>query len=172
VGEIIIISYLLTIIGGIWALMRLLQYSFGAYSEYIYIPPLVWISLLVGIWVPILSYIVLAYILLWCKSVKVLMEAREQILGDITAEYIVDSTENQILEQNLIGDAWVINTWSAASKTEWIKRLSAKPNLLREALEKNVEIHASKVVPYASWYEVVKYYLYLEEREYVNASDS
>ncbi len=169
-GEIIIISYLLTIIGGVWALMRLLQYSFGMYSDYIYVPPLAWVSLLVGIWVPFLSYIVLAYILLWCKPVKTLMRVKEQILNDITAEYIVDSTEHQILEQNLISDEWVINTWSNTSKTEWIKRLSSKPRLLRQALEKNIEIHASKVVPYASWYEVVKYYLYLKERDSVDAN--
>ena len=169
-GEIIILSYFLTIVGGIWSLMRLLQYSFGAYSDYIYVPPLAWISLLIGIWVPIFSYIVLAYILLGCKSVKFLMRAREEIFNKITAEYIVNSMENQILEQNLIGDDWVVNTWSTASKTEWIKRLSSNPSLLRQALEKNIEIHASKVEPYASWYEVVKYYIYIEERNNANSN--
>ena len=169
-GEVIIISYLLTIVGGIWALIRLLQYSFGSYGDDIYVPPLAWISLLVGIWIPFLSYMVLAYILLWRKPVKTLMRAREQVLDDMTAEDVVNATEQQILDQNLISDEWIINTWNKTSKSEWIKRLSSKPRLLKQALEKNIEIHASKVEPYASWNEVIKYYLYLDERDSIDAN--
>ena len=169
-GEIIIISYFLTIIGGIWALMRLLQYSFGAYSDYIYIPPLAWVLLLVGIWVPFLSYIVLAYILFWCKPVKTLMSTREHVLNDMTAEDIINAIEEQILDQNLVSDEWIVNTWSKISKSEWMKRLSSNPSLLKQALEKNIKIHASEVKPYAEWNEVIKYFLYLDGRNSIDAN--
>jgi hypothetical protein len=161
--EIIILGYFLTIIGGIWALIRLLRYSFGSYSDYIYIPPLAWISLIVGIWIPFLSYIVLAYILLWCKSVATLMSTRENIIDDMTAEFIVESVEQQVLEQSLTGDDWVVNTWGNTSKEAWINRLSSNRELLRQALEKNIEIHASNLMPYGRWDEVVKHYIYLDK---------
>ncbi len=168
--EIIMFGYLITIVGGIWAFIRLFQYSFGSHKDYIYVPPLAWISLIVGIWIPYLSYIVLAYILLWCKPVKTLMSAREQALNDMTSEDVITATEQLILDQNLISDEWVVDTWSKASKSEWVKRLSSKPELLKQSLEKNMEIHASKVEPYAAWDEVIKYYLYLDERNSINAN--
>lgn len=168
-GEIVITVYALTILGGIWAIVRLFRYSFGAYSDYIHVPWLAWVSLIVGIWVPFLNFIVLVYILFGCKSINALMKAREQAINELTPKDVVEATEQLILNNSLVGDEWVVGTWNKTSKSDWIERLSSKPTLLKQSLEQKLKIHASKVQPYAEWVNIIKHFIYLEEREQVNA---
>ena len=163
------VIYSIVIIGGIWSLVRLYRYSFGAYNNYIYVPPWTWISLIVGIWVPILNYIVLTYILLMCRSADKLMTTREQMVKNMSAKDVVDSVDEMILGNNLLNDTWVADTWTQTSTSEWISLLSENPELLKQALDKNAEIHVSKNKLYANWIDVVQHYLYLKIR---NAEES
>ena len=168
--EIYILGYLIAIIGGILALIRLYQYTFGAYGNYIKMPGFAYFLVFVGIWTPFLNYIALAYALLWCKPVEALMSAREEFIKNATPEDIVNITEQYILNSNLINDEWVVNTWGKSSTLEWIKRLSTNPKALKQTLEQNIQMHASEVLAYAIWNDVIMSYLYLDERDNLNAT--
>ena len=166
--EIIGSLYIFTIIGGIWAICRMLQYSFGTSRDYIKVPNLAWISLVIGIWIPFISFIVLAYILFWCKSVKTLMNIRDEAIQDFTPESVVENASSLILEANLVSDDWVVNVWNKKSNHDWINKLSENNSFLERSLDENMTIHVSEAEPYVAWVNVIKYFLYLEENAKIN----
>ena len=162
------IYYTIIIIGGIWAIIRIFQYTFGAHSDEINVSPWVWIALIVGIWVPALNVIVLSYILFLCKSVGRLIKVRNLTIGSMTAGQVVESTEQYIMNQDLMHDEWVVKNWKETSSSDWIKRLSANKSLLKYILSQKVIIHARTMKLYANWLTVIKQFDYMDGREEFN----
>ena len=164
-GFIVYLSLIGTVIVlSVWVLVRVYQYTFGANGDYIYVPWLVWIALVLGFWIPFVNVLVIAYILFVCKSAGRLMDAREQLLHEFTPTDVIEATENLILENKLYDDEWVTGVWNKTSSEEWVKRFSSNPTVFRKTLDQKVQIHASRVQLYAEWVDVVKHYLYLEGR--------
>jgi hypothetical protein len=93
------------------------------------------------------------------------MMARQEIVQKVTPQEVVDATDDTILAHDLVGDDWVANTWRAHSKADWVADLAANEGVLRKVLDQKIRIHASKVLPWATWVEVIKHFEYLKQRE-------
>jgi len=163
--EIIVILYAASIICGIWAVVRVLRYFFGADSDYVHVPWFIWVSLIIGIWIPFVSFVILTYILLICDSIDSLMRHRSSSIHNITASFIVESVERQILSDDLTQDDWVNSVWRKKSNDDWVDLLSLRPDILGLILDKNVKIHVANKKIYASWLKIVDQYIYMLDRE-------
>lgn len=167
-----VIVFPFLLISGILALVRMLQYLFGAHKAYIVIPPWLITTFIVGALWPLTAGILYPvymfftiYIIFICKSVKGLMNARNQIISVITPTDVVESTEKLILDNNLVYDQWVVETWNKAGKAEWINLLSSNKALLESVLAQKLKIHASSMKPYAQWIEIIQHFIYIKAQE-------
>lgn len=92
------------------------------------------------------------------------MAIRAKAIKTYTPKDVIENVDTQILEQDLTEDDWVVNTWLKTSKSEWTKRLSSNKSFLQQSLDQNMTIHASEGLPYVVWVNVIKHYMYLENK--------
>ncbi len=146
--EIIILVIFLTLLFIIiFGAIRFYSYTLGKFNKNVFLPTEKIIILIVLMFIPVINVFVLFYLTFICKPISKINSAKRYYIKNINLENSIVVAEKEIVENDR---SFLIQTLNKNWQQEYLLLLKNNNSVLKDILNKKVQIHPSTLDPYFS----------------------